>query len=648
MKKLLLTMLLLLSLGIGFSASASEVEELKVSNFGTTFAYAKNPTYSSASSGLSYKIGAYSQSGNFQQNKSKGCFFEVTENKNNVIITKIELIIVDSYTAKTEYFSAAASDAHLPVTIAKAGDGTGSISGGTTVTYNNGFSPNSKFFSYVITSSAKSFQFSSIKVTYETAPTTQEIELVDENVEVKIGDEVITEDEIEIPVGTEITWSYKTDVENAELTYGYQVDDEEAVTGTNKFTYDGTAAMVDFFVKSGENTASKMIIINRQYPTECPAPIFSVEDGAELYAGQTVTVKAYGAESVVLKADGVEVADGKYTVEGEIGATVTLTAIASVTGKDGPITNEKTITINIIAKTESVFIFNGDGAKTYGMTPTSDANEDETVNKIQEGIVKINLSGTYRLWDSDKTLRIMDGGKFTVSVPDDYYLTSITFTGTGSNNALSANIGSFSNGTWTAGDLEESSITFTRIAKLYLKTITVKYAKRVTAILGMDYKANLDGDNKVMTFTYFVHVKNHLNDNTYHLVVDIDGDVKELELEAPKAVEPQMGGPLRKGTHDVSGTNEGATHVIEGTKSIDFSSEVGNQHKLNVAVKLNGEVAHQANEVVYTVTTGIEDVSVDAEAAPEYYNLQGIRVANPEAGRIYIERRGTRATKIRF
>lgn len=44
-------------------------------------------------------------------------------------------------------------------------------------------------------------------------------------------------------------------------------------------------------------------------------------------------------------------------------------------------------------------------------------------------------------------------------------------------------------------------------------------------------------------------------------------------------------------------------------------------------------------------STGIDDVEIDTEAPAEYYNLQGIRVAEPKAGEIYIVRRGDKATK---
>ncbi len=43
--------------------------------------------------------------------------------------------------------------------------------------------------------------------------------------------------------------------------------------------------------------------------------------------------------------------------------------------------------------------------------------------------------------------------------------------------------------------------------------------------------------------------------------------------------------------------------------------------------------------------TGIDEIGVDANAPVEYYNLQGVRVANPENG-IFIRRQGAKATKV--
>lgn len=52
----------------------------------------------------------------------------------------------------------------------------------------------------------------------------------------------------------------------------------------------------------------------------------------------------------------------------------------------------------------------------------------------------------------------------------------------------------------------------------------------------------------------------------------------------------------------------------------------------------------------YAVTgiEDIEDIEADNNAAPVYYNLQGIRVASPAAGSIYIEVRGSQSRKVTF
>lgn len=44
--------------------------------------------------------------------------------------------------------------------------------------------------------------------------------------------------------------------------------------------------------------------------------------------------------------------------------------------------------------------------------------------------------------------------------------------------------------------------------------------------------------------------------------------------------------------------------------------------------------------------SGISNVAVDANAPVEYYNLQGVKVANPSNGGVYIRRQGDKATKV--
>ena len=43
--------------------------------------------------------------------------------------------------------------------------------------------------------------------------------------------------------------------------------------------------------------------------------------------------------------------------------------------------------------------------------------------------------------------------------------------------------------------------------------------------------------------------------------------------------------------------------------------------------------------------SGIDGIDADSAAKTEYYNLQGVRVANPSDGGVYIIRRGNTVSK---
>lgn len=57
------------------------------------------------------------------------------------------------------------------------------------------------------------------------------------------------------------------------------------------------------------------------------------------------------------------------------------------------------------------------------------------------------------------------------------------------------------------------------------------------------------------------------------------------------------------------------------------------------------EVEKDPMEVLFTKGAGVNDVAVDANAPAEYFNLQGVRVANPESG-LYIVRKGGNVSKV--
>ena len=51
-------------------------------------------------------------------------------------------------------------------------------------------------------------------------------------------------------------------------------------------------------------------------------------------------------------------------------------------------------------------------------------------------------------------------------------------------------------------------------------------------------------------------------------------------------------------------------------------------------------------EITLPDMSGVDEIAVDANAPVKYFNLQGVEIANPEAGAIVIKTQGGKATKM--
>lgn len=101
----------------------------------------------------------------------------------------------------------------------------------------------------------------------------------------------------------------------------------------------------------------------------------------------------------------------------------------------------------------------------------------------------------------------------------------------------------------------------------------------------------------------------------------------------------------------------GATEVLlayrtkwgEGvTATADNNPEVGATVVIYGDLKIHNNIKEfNANNMIvkYNIPTGIEDIEIEANAPVEYFNLQGVRVANPENG-LYIRRQGNKVSKV--
>lgn len=84
------------------------------------------------------------------------------------------------------------------------------------------------------------------------------------------------------------------------------------------------------------------------------------------------------------------------------------------------------------------------------------------------------------------------------------------------------------------------------------------------------------------------------------------------------------------------------------TATADNNPEVGATVVIYGDLKIHNNIKEfNANNMIvkYNIPTGIEDIEIEANAPVEYFNLQGVRVANPENG-LYIRRQGNKVSKV--
>lgn len=160
-------------------------------------------------------------------------------------------------------------------------------------------------------------------------------------------------------------------------------------------------------------------------------------------------------------------------------------------------------------------------------------------------------------------------------------------------------------------------------------------------VVGITYE--VFAGKTVVRVNYVLHVNNHQDGNLYEVTLTIGNQKASVRHAVPD------------GDSDVA-TNTAlyadsftATHTFTGSAVVTgLSGET--DYKANFVTRVNNEqVASHSIDIpnIKTGTVGIEDVAVDNDdnAPAEYFNLQGVRVAHPEAGNIYIVRRGAKVSK---
>lgn len=166
--------------------------------------------------------------------------------------------------------------------------------------------------------------------------------------------------------------------------------------------------------------------------------------------------------------------------------------------------------------------------------------------------------------------------------------------------------------------------------------MTKKGLKRIVDVLLPDF--TLPGIGTIGDILV-ENVTRTYNNNNGNPIYDYIGHVDDLSL-AEGGIHAIVD---LEGTSDIEGNVNFKIHVkwVQDASQSIVAREATEPNSIPIEVEFNGKTATPE------VPTGINDVTVDGADAPvEYFDLQGIRVSNPQAGRMVIRRQGSNVEKI--
>ncbi len=261
-------------------------------------------------------------------------------------------------------------------------------------------------------------------------------------------------------------------------------------------------------------------------------------------------------------------------------------------------------------------------------------------------------------------LRSYSGNTMTISATNGYKLTSIVFEANAPKYATALSestysAGSYSNGTVNFAEVKNDveTVTITPNATVGINNITVSFAVKAPVLelpAGATEPMPLDNYTNAETNNYFVVKVSWPEGLTLHYKTNcrgtqLDGVTlpysekqKALDFAAGNNADKTLTDPL---TGDLTGT--ATVSRSAGTNAATFGFASQGTFECYVVDAAGNQ--SDTKKLQFTGTsTGVEDIIAngadDSEAV--YYNLQGVRVANPAAGNLYIKVQGDKATKV--
>lgn len=290
--------------------------------------------------------------------------------------------------------------------------------------------------------------------------------------------------------------------------------------------------------------------------------------------------------------------------------------------------------------------------------------ESETEARMYLSTATAAPGWAYRVYKTSTT---------TIAVPANCKLTSIEFETQSSSHGTA-----LGNATFSAGSYDKTSktltfdasanvneVTITPLATIGFTKITVKYAAVASApaapVLTMPEGYNADTSVDLTNYSgaekkYFEVKVSWPEGLTLHYKTKCRGtqlDGKTLEysteqLALDKEAAQKHQSALPELTYALTGDLTGTAAVSRsaGTNIVTFGFASQGTFECYV-VDAAGNQSGTKKLQFTGKSTGVEDIVVDGENGEAvFYNLQGVRVANPAAGNLYIKVQGDKATKV--
>lgn len=513
-----------------------------------------------------------------------------------------------------------------------------------------------------------------------------------------------TQEPYELAQGEEITFTSanatKLEYESEEL----ELIDEitgSSFTHTAQFTdelkeYKLTVKPVDNFGKVHDELAVTVTIQKIAAPL-CGAITFTPADGA-VYAGNAVTIVCENATEIKYTINGGE--ELTYDAATGVEITAACTIVAWGINADGVKGAEKELNVTIKEADRYVLINRVSdikpGAKyiLYGQAKTDDAKNKYALmggisGKFCEAILLDNeCTEIITVGENDFDglnvfqINVTSNGKYTIQFSDGNYLvisgSDFTTSATSSNWDIS----------FSGSEVKISSGS----AKVFYNASSPRFKPYTSNTMAPVYLYRLIDDEY---YTDEAPIELHIHgshfsgswaassqfDQTAPGVFTFNGFLAYEEGEAAPAIvfstaafptagdteitgiRPRKAAPAADYWNDIEGDvfmpeTDGATvgthklvrvstkELAEGTASLNtFTADHNNSYDLTVDFNGYSPVATLAAHDDSKVPTGVENIDAAETAEVEYFNLSGLRVANPENG-IFIRRQGNKVTKV--